>query len=280
MPPKTTKKPSVSKAKKVVTKVHKRRAAKNMDTFFLKAKTVMNVVPAQGVTVANYSYGLAQLLGGNLLTNSEFNFYALQYDRFRVNSVTIKWTPKANVLDQASGQDDTKYNVTGDGMIHTCIDRDAQAPSSIAAISRYPSYRKFSIMKKWSRTYKAVYPLGTWLDCQNPTQNTQVINTLGLAGNVTWYAENFLEDNYELWNEPVAEISLEWNVVYQGKTSGSLSFTTDEGGNVTGVKITPVSPTSNLPLTPLLNVRGSIKDTRTMDEVTEQTIDDQGQPLP
>lgn len=274
------KKPSMAKAKQMVTKQRKTKAKKNMDTFFLKARTVLNVVPSQGTSVANYTHGLAQLLGGNLGTNAEFQFYRLQYDRFRVNSVIIKWTPKANVLDQASGQDDAKFNLTGDGMIHTVVDRDGQAPSSIAAMSRYPSYRKYSIMKKWSRTYSTTYPQSIWLDCQDPFGNTQLISTLGLGGTVTWYGENFLEDNYEVWNEPIAEISLEWNIVFQGKTSGTLTFETNEAGEVTSVQIKPVDMTANLPLTPLINVRGTIRDTRTDNEVTETVIDDQGVAVP
>lgn len=271
-------KPTVAKAKKVVTTVRKAKAKKNMDTFFLKATSLFNVVPQQGVYAANYVYGMGQLLGGNLLTNAEFKFYSLQYDKFRVNSVTVAWTPKANVLDQASAQDDSKFNLTGDGMIHTCIDRDGQPPAGIAAFSRYPSYRKYSIMKKWSRTYATKYPLGMWLDCQDPAGNDQIIASLGLGGSVSWYAENFLEDNYEIWNEPIAEMSISWNIVFQGKTSASLDFATDESGNVTGVTLKPYTTPSNPPLTPLTNVRGTIADTRTTDEVTEVPITDQGLP--
>lgn len=271
------KKPSLAKAKKMVTKYKSKRAAKNMDTFFLRAKSLFNVVPLQGTSVANYVYNAAAALGGNLLSNAEFVFYRMQYDKFRVNSVTVKWTPKANVLDQAAGQDDAHYNLVGDGMIHTCLDRDGAAPSSIAAISRYPSYRKFSVMKKWSRTYKTIYPAGVWLDCQAPFDNTQVQQTLGLLGGVTWYAENFLEDNYEIFNEPIAEASFEWNVVFQGKTSGALGFNIVDGV-VTGVYITPVAAGDILAVSPLQNVRGTIDDKRTIDEVTEVKITDQGVP--
>jgi len=275
--PKSTKKPSMAKAKQMVTKQRKKRASKNMDTFFLKAKTLLNVVPAQGVSVANYSYGLAQLCGGNFINNAEFVFYRLQYDKYRVNSVTIKWTPKANVFDLGHANDDGTYNLTGDGMIHTAIDRDGQAPSSIAALSRYPSYRKFSILKKWQRTYSIKYPVGIWLDCSDPFGNTSLISSLGLGGSVTWYGENFLEENYEVLNEPIAEISIEWNVVFQGKTTGSLTFT-KSGGEITGVTITPVLVENNLALSPLTNVRGSVADTRTQDEATEVSITDQGVP--
>lgn len=280
MPPKRSKRPSMRKAKRMVTKLHKSKAKKNMDTFFLKCKTELNVVPTQGATVANYVYGLAPLLsGGNLLNNAEFNLYRIQYDKYRVNSITAKWIPKANVLDQANGQADGSYNLTGDGAIHTVIDRDGVAPSSTAALSRYPSYKKFSIMKKWSRSYSIKYPMGIWLDCQDPVGNAQVVATLGLGGGITWYAENFLEDNYEVYNEPVAALELSWNIVFQGKTSASLSFATDDTGLVIGVTMTPFQLGTTLPLSTLTNVRGTIADTRMVDETSDVPIDDQGQPI-
>jgi len=257
----------------------KAKAARNMDTFFLKAKSIYNAVPKQGVAVANYLYGFAPLLGSNLLNNAEFNLYRLQYDKYRVNSVTVKYIPKANVMDQASGQLDALYNLTGDGALHICVDRDSQAPSSTAAISRYPSYMKKSIMKTWSKSYTVKWPTNVWLDCQGPTDNTQISQTLGLGGGVTWYGENFLEDNYEIYNEPVAALELSWSVVFQGKTSASLSFATDENGIVIGVTMTPFQLGVTLEQSPLQNVRGTIADTRLVDEANDVPIDDAGQPI-
>ena len=279
MPPKSSRKPSMRKAKRMIAKSHKGKAKKNMDTFFLKAKSIYNVVPTQGGSVANYVFGYAPLLGGNLLQNAEFNLYRLQYDKYRVNSVTAKWIPKANVLDMAVAQNDTSFNLTGDGAIHTCIDRDGQAPTSTAAISRYPSYSKKSLLKTWSRTYSIKYPMGVWMDCQDPFGNTQVIATLGLAGGVSWYAENFIEDNYEFYNEPVAALELSWSVVFQGKTSASLTFATDENGLVVGVTMTPFQLGTTLSPSPLTNIRGTIADTRLVDETNDVPIDDQGQPI-
>jgi len=267
------------KAKRMVGKAHKKQAKKNMDTFFLKCKSNYNVIPSQGAYVANYVMGFAPLLGTNLLNNAEFNLYRLQYDKYRVNSVTAKWIPKANVFDSATAQQDAAYNLNGDGAIHTCIDRDGQAPTSTAAISRYPSYGKKSVLKTWSRTYSVKYPVGIWLDCQGPVDNTQISATLGLGGGVNWYAENFIEDNYEVFNEPVAALELSWNVVFQGKTSASLTFATDENGLVIGVTMTPFQLGVTLAPSPLQNVRGTIADTRLVDEVNDVPIDDQGVPI-
>jgi hypothetical protein len=138
-------KPTLKRAKKIVAKSIKSKAKKNMDTFFLQAKNVGLLLPKQGVSVANYCYFAVSIdptapsSGMSYLNNSEFMLYQTMYDRYRVNSVTISVTPKANVLDFAQAQNDGDFTVTGDGMVHTCIDRDGTAPSNIAAISRYPS---------------------------------------------------------------------------------------------------------------------------------------------
>lgn len=277
------KKPSVAKAKRVVTKVRKSKAKRNMDTFFLKAKTVSTIVPAQGVAVANYVYWASTLdptsspAGNNqFLTNAEFKLYSQMYDKFRINKVTMKIVPKANVSDIAINQLDTNYNLTGDGMVHTCIDRDGLAPSNIAAISRYPSYKKFSVLKTWSRSYSIRYPTGVWLDCQSPASFTMA-KELGLTGGITLYAENFLEDNYEIFNEPWAQVEHSYDIVFQGKTSASLTAVSDASGNVIGVSVVNNPAVPNLPPTVPTNIRGTLsKDTRTHDEVTENPITDQG----
>lgn len=282
------KKSAYKAGKKSVAYKKRSQARKNMDTFFLRAKTLYNQIPTQGTTVSNYTYGGTQLLGGNLTTNAEFNFYRLQYDQFRVNRVRLSCTPKANVLDAVTAQQDGTYTLTGDGMIHTCLDRDGLAPSSIANISRYPSYKSFSLLKKWSRMYSVTYPKGVWLDSQNPTdpQKIGLIESLGLAGGITFYAENLPEDSGEIFNEPWAEIKMEFDVVFRGKTSGNLAFTTTPEGFVTGVSITQPTGEANKPLSVMQGVRGSISDTLvTITTVTDTSgggvsdpIDDGGNP--
>jgi len=274
MKPKTRKsRMGLKKAKKMITKLHKTKAKKNMDTFFLKCKTTALLTPTQGVATSNYYYGwypLLQATGTGIGTNSEFNLYRLQYDKVRVNSVKITITPKANVFDQGNAQNDTSYTLTGDGAIHTAIDRDGPAPSSTAAISRYPSYRKYSVMKKFSRSFSVKYPTGVWLDCQNVFGNQSLIDQLGLAGSITVYGENFVEDKLELYNEPWAEVLIEYNCVFQGKTSASLSFTLDASGNPVSAIQTRWEQTPNVAPSPLLGIRGTISDTRLID--TETTI--------
>lgn len=277
--PKFAKRPTLAKAKKMVTKNHKAKAKKNMDTFFFKSKVTAVITPVQGATVANYIYNTFLMdpagTGAAYINNSEFNLYRFQYDKFRVNSVKVTFIPKANVLDAQNAQNDTVLNLTGDGAIHTCVDRDGDAPSSIARISRYPSYQKKDIKKKFSRTYSVKYPTGIWIDCQSPGSFT-MSKELGLTGGVTIYAENVVEDNYEVWNEPWASVLVEHNIVFQGKVSGSLSGVYDASGNLTGVTVLNEANLANKTASPLKNIRGTLDDTRTQSETVEVSITDLG----
>lgn len=270
-------KPTMAKAKSMVTKQHKAKAKKNMDTFFLKAKSLFNVAPIQGVGVSNYIYYYntmdPQATTGCFTQNAEFNLYRLQYDKFRVNSITVRCKPKANVLDQATAQNDQTLTLTGDGLVHTVIDRDSVAPSSIASLSRYPSYKTFSLLKPWSRTYSVKYATGIWLDCQSPS-TFEMTKSMGLKGGITFYAENVIEDSNELFNEPWGEMTLEWNIVFQGKTSNSLTGVFDSAGNLTGVTINQVDPATFKALSTLTNVRGTFTDTRTDTDQIETSISD------
>ena len=233
--------------------------------------------------VANYIYatftldptGIPGTTSAQFLDNAEFNLYRLQYDKYRVNSVKVTFIPKANVFDAQNAQADATLNLTGDGAVHSCIDRDGLAPSNTAVISRYPSYRKHDIKKTWSRVYSVKYPTGVWVDCQNQGAFTMV-KELGLSGGVTLYAENIVEDNYELWNEPWASVLIEHNIVFQGKTSSSLSGTYDGDGNLVSLTLAPHLATENVALSVLTNVRGTLHDKRTDNEITETAIGDKG----
>ena len=134
-------KPTMAKAKRRVARQKKQAATKNKDTYFMKAQLTCTIAPTQGVTVANYISWFPQLLNATsdigVTQNSEFMFWAKVYDQVRVNSVHIRVVPKANVLDQANAQNDAAFRVTGDGLIHTCIDRDDKPPSNISALLRY-----------------------------------------------------------------------------------------------------------------------------------------------
>lgn len=255
----------MKKAQRVVGKVRKSKAKRNMDTFFLQVKNTGIITPTQGVAVSNYVYNAWSLdptapsSGMSHLTNTEFILYQSMYDKYRINSVTVTVTPKANVFDAGQAQNDAAYTLTGDGMVHTCIDRDGIAPSNIYAISRYPSYRKFSALKKFSRKYAIRYPTGVWIDCQTPG-TFPAPKELGLTGGITIYAENLIEDKGELYNEPWAEVHVAYDIVFQGKTMNKLSAVRDEDGKLVSVTLEPYAPEDNLEQSLVRAIRGTEHD--------------------
>jgi len=280
---KKSKKVTLKVAKKVVARVHKKKAKKNMDTFFFKSKVTATITPQQGALVANYIYNSFSLdptgASAAYMQNSEFNLYRGLYDKFRVNSVRVTFIPKANVLDQVNNNNDQSFNTTGDGKIHHCVDRNGVAPSSISRISRYPSYRTNSVLKRFTRTYSVKYPAGIWLECGNPAAFT-MNKELGLTGGVTIYAENILEDTAEVYNEPWASVLVEHNIVFQGKVSGSLTANLDENQNLIGVSVNYTSNDVNLTPSTLLNIRGTLQDDKRLVSTDGATLQDSVTDLP
>lgn len=260
-------KPTMKQAKRMVTKEHKAKAKRNMDTFFFKAKYTGSITPQQGTTVSNYIWFNPSLMDNgapwNVTNNTEFRLYAALYDKVRINSIKLTYTPKANVLDQTIGQNDAAYTLTGDGMIHTAIDRDGGLTPNIARIMRYPSYKKFSVMKTFSRTYAIRWPTGVWLDAATLaySNSDQLLSRMGCFGTIGLYAENLIEDKLEIFNEPLADIRLEYNCVFQGKTSASLGVDPDTG--VITVKPDTSTPASLAPTFDLL--RGHISGDKRYD---------------
>lgn len=233
------KKPSLKAAKKVIGKYHKSQKAKSMDTYPLTCKFTMTSIPTQGATVSNYVYHSFPLMNPSSTTdvtqNAEFSLFKNIYDQVRINSILIKVTPKANVLSQAEAQYDGVMTLTGDGLVHTVVDRNSAGPWNVSALTKYSSYRKFNQKKAFSRSYKVSWPKGVWLDCKSIYDDQTLLKRLGCFGGLTLYAENLPEDANEVINEPWADIHIYYNVVFRGKTSASLSST--DGG---GVKVDPI----------------------------------------
>lgn len=224
-----------------------------MDTFFLKAKVNGMCVPAQGVTVANYIASFWKLLDQNsavgVYNNAEFRLFSQLYDRVRVNSITIKWTPKANVMSAFDAQDQSIKTNNGDGLVHTVVLRDDDGyQQSIARLSRTGGYKPFSILKKWQRSYSITYPKGVWLDCQNIFSDNTLLERLGGFGGIGIYGENFMEDSGELFNQPIAAVELTYNCVFQGKIMTNLGFDGDQI-TLTKPEPTPYTPTDLVGLT-------------------------------
>lgn len=264
------------RAKRAVAKQHKRNAVKNLDTHYVKCTTSLSCNPSQGITVSNYYYQSFLLTAQSGQTfyanNADFMLYKQLYDRYRINRIRVKYTPKANVLDSTLVQA-ANLTMTGDGMFHTAIDRDGSAPSSIAGLTRYSSYKAYSLHKKWMRSFAVKYPSSVWLDCNDPSGSQSRILDIGLGGGVTVYAENVPEIQGQVSMAPIGDFDLEFDIVFQGKISTKLTGILDQVGNVVGVAIEGSNPVPNFPPSARTNVRGTIdSDTRTQPSLTETLI--------
>lgn len=249
----------VRRVKKSMAKKTKRKAAKNMDTFFLRTKVLGNILPSQGVTVANYVSSFWKLLDPTsavgITQNSEFGLYSRIYDRVRINRMRIKITPKANTFDASQAQNDGQLTLTGDGKVHTCVVREPDGFSgSIPRLQRQPSYKGYSLLKTFARKYAIKYPTGVWLDCQNIYSDLTLLQRLGAFGGVGIYAENLPEDFGEIFNEPWAALEITYDCVFQGKISSNLSLA---DGKVTVSVPTPVTLTPSR----IVGITGTFADT-------------------
>lgn len=218
----------------------KSQAKKNLDTQYLKVKTTCLLAPTQGVTVSNYISWFPQLIDPTnssaiaVQKNPTFNLYCYMYDKVRVNKMMIRVKPKANVLAQDNAQNDQDLTLVGDGRVHTVLDRNALPPASIPALSHYSSYKSYNVLKPFTKSYKVKYPTGVWIDTAKGTidlSEQQVLKKLGCFGGIYLYAENFVEDVGELFNEPWAQVEIEYDCVFMGRTMNNLSL--NEDGSLT-----------------------------------------------
>lgn len=264
------------KAKRVISKQKKSKVKQNLDTHYVKCVTSMSCTPSQGLTVSNYfsqSFLLTATASQTFYANNaDFMLYKQMYDRYRVNRVRVKYTPKANVLDSTLIQA-ANLTMSGDGMFHTCIDRDGSGPAGIAQMTRYASYKPYSLHKKWQRSFGVKYPKSVWLDCNDPTGSQARILDIGLGGGITVYAENVPETLGQVTMAPIGDFDVEFDVVFQGKIATKLTAITDIVGNVIGVAIEGPNPVPTVPPSARTNVRGTINvDTRTTPAYTETLI--------
>lgn len=259
---------TVKKATKMVGKKQHRLKKSNSDTLAMTFRAEGQIIPFQGITVSNYSFTTLPLLNQQMNIGvtqlKDFVLYNNMYDQVRVNSVSVTVTPKANVLEYTQAQNDNLFNLAGDGLLHHVIDRDGNPPTNIGSLQRYSSYRKTSVLKPFKRSYSVTYPPGVWLDSQNIYEDATLLKRLGLTGGIYIYGENFLEDSGEVYNEPVATISVSYNVVFRGKTSGNLTYNTETGA----ITVSPLLETSNAAPTPIMGVRGSIIDQTLVQDVS------------
>lgn len=255
-------KKTMKRAKKQISKRKKSAAKKNMDTFFYRGRMIGSIIPSQGVTVANYISLFFKLMDPTSTTGvtqlSEFKLFQNIYDQVRINRMTVRVIPKANMLTQVEAQNEDALNVSGDGKVHTCVLRDDSSYSaSTTRFIRQPSYKGFSVLKRWSRSYGIKWARGVWLDCQNIYSDETLLRRIGAYGGVGVYAENILEENSELFNEPYASLEITYDCVFRGKTSSSLSWDAETGVVSVAAPTTFVNPDP----TPVVALSGTVSDT-------------------
>lgn len=241
------------------------------------------VAPTQGVTVANYVYNFFPLWDQNagiptmLTQNAEFLLNCKLYDRWRPRGITVNFKPHANTLDQAMNQNDG-YNYSGDGLMHTVIDRNSVPNSGdMATFMRYGSHRAKSLTKSQSRSYWIKLPVNVWFSTSAlPTpQYVSQYGGYGIQGGIGFYAENLIEDVAELYNEPIGVYSISYHIEFSGKILPKVLSTVDLSGNQ--ILVLSNSPSSGNPLqVPGQTLTGSGTTTTTV--YNTQVIDLSGTP--
>ena len=270
------KKRSFKRSKK--TSKRRRMNWSNKDTFSVQLRSTGTIVPTQGIVAANYFYTTIPLMGTTIdigvTQNAEFKLYKNMYDQVRINSVHIKVTPKANVLSQSEATNDAALNLKGDGIVHTVIDRDNLPSTQVSRLIRYPSYKAYSVMKTFTRDYAITWGRDEWLDTEDLYADMNYLRRMGALGGIYLYAENLLENGGELLNEPWGQIEVTYGVVFRGKVQSSLAV--NEAGDVTVGK----PGTTETPPTPLINLMGTINDSRIVDVVDggEKGVEGGGDP--
>lgn len=241
-------KTAMKKAKTQLARRKKTAAKKNMDTFFLRSRVTGSLIPTQGVAVANYVSLFFKLLDAGsavgVTQSTEFLLFKNIYDQVRINRMTVKVIPKANTLDQVQAQDEGAVNVSGDGKVHTCVLRDdSNYAANVARFVRQPSYKAYSVLKPFIRSYSVKWPTGVWLDTQTIYSDTTLLQRLGTFGGVGIYAENLIEENGEIFNEPWAALEITYDCVFRGKTGSSLSYDAETGEVCVAAPTAFVNPT-------------------------------------
>jgi hypothetical protein len=225
--------------KKAVRKM--RANMDNKDDHTVVHKLAGSITPLQGLTVSNYVYTywspapnyLSPSQSNPLFGSAEFNLYRNLYDQFRVNRVTIRIIPRANVVDQTSliAQNDPGSLTQGKGVYYTVEDRDGIAPGYIGSMNKYASVKVSRLTSKLTRSYSPTNSKSLWFDCQDPAGLDQLARGTGLRGGITLYAESLPEVTGTVLNSVWADVEVLYSVTYRGKAMVNLQV--NEDGSVT-----------------------------------------------
>ena len=220
----------------------------NMDDHTVVHKMAGSITPQQGLTVSNYVYTWwspsakvqTPPQSNQLLFSSEFGLYRNLYDQYRVNYMTVKVIPRANVVDAILlvQQNDSAQITQGKGVYYSCEDRDGIAPGLVGALNKYASVKCHKLTKSMTRTYKPNNAKNLWFDCQDPAGLQEPARAGGYLGGITIYGESLPELIGTLANSVWADCEVSYSVTYRGKAMTQL--TTNDDGSVTVGQFDPV----------------------------------------
>jgi len=224
-----------------VKKARARARENNMDNHTVVHKMAGSITPQQGLSVSNYVYTWwsptpkvqSPPQSNQLLFSSEFGLYRNLYDQYRVNYMTVKVLPRANVVDAILlvQQNDSAQITQGKGVYYSCEDRDGIAPGLVGALNKYASVKVHKLTSKMSRTYKPNNAKNLWFDCQDPAGLQEPARAAGYLGGITIYGESLPEVVGTLANSVWADCEVSYSVTYRGKAMTQL--TSNEDGTVT-----------------------------------------------
>ena len=191
------------------------------------------LAPGQGVTVSNYIRSFVSLAPGatasslSWSTNPECRLFRSMYDRFRINSVTAKIIPRANV-QLAIGVGGSSQN-NSQGVYYVAMDRDSVVGGAVNQIRRLKSAKCHSQLKGCSMTYKIKTPKGvTWdtlSDFDVPGGGTRnMMESLGIYGGITIYGENFPENADRILNNIWADMELSYNLTFYSYSPRDIQY--------------------------------------------------------
>lgn len=233
-------KPAAKKVKRAAKRMN------NMDDHTVVHKLAGSITPLQGLTVSNYVYSYwtpgitstpAPGQSNPLIGSSEFQLYRNLYDQFRVNRVTVRIIPRANVVDQTSliAQNDTGSITQGKGVYYTVEDRDGIAPGYIGSMNKYASVKVTRLTSRLTRSYSPSNSKVTWYDCQDPAGLDQLQRSTGMRGGITIYAESLPEVTNAVLNSVWADVEVLYSVTYRGKAM--VNLTVNDDGSVTAAPV-------------------------------------------
>lgn len=240
-----------------------RMVSSNQNVHKVIARYSLDAAPSQGLTVNNYMYAVLSgpysvYSGATYLYNTkEWAIYSKLFDRWRLAGVKARFVPLGNMVDFQWGAVNQ-----GDGVIapsthrlHSVVDQDGPAPDDISILRTYASYRSSKMYKTLTRKLGYKYAKNQWFDTSAPPTETNESKESSFSKAITVYGENFPESNGTVINVPMYRLEIEYYLVFQGLSIGSISKTTeghivlkDIADNIANAKSSTLPEAEDFPL--------------------------------